>query len=494
MYLSPTQKKILQDTSTRNIVWSCGYGGGKTTGFIIKVLDFCKKYPGYHVLIGFPSYNLISTFVPMLQSWMDHFQISYTHNKNENLITTESNNQIYLRSSDIQSRSKVVQFEVALMVLDEADCKPSDFREIYRLFDARNRQKLPDGAVNQNLIIGTPDKGIAGGMYDFIQTLESRIKVAHEKGDDDVPRNLVKLYQSSTLENKHHNSDHVAAKKLTYSEAELSAFVEGAFVSLSDSLVYHQYDPTLHTSEVGIDNKDTLYFGIDFGTGGNSFAVVIKLEHPLIHVVDEVRAYDTQELCEKLASKYQHHHRVAFGDRSGTARHSAGRDTDFDILQDFGFETPYYKKPRIYDRINQVNKAFSMNHLRLNQKKTDTLHRCLISQQYDEAMNPDRRGRRDAYSHPLDSMGYAIYNLYENETYRPRDPNLPVAQIVSVGSPSDWIYSHHRNTRQLRDGQYIDPVDGQIKWRPLDKEPEIYDGQPLTLAGLCQQRGYRDSF
>lgn len=131
-----------------------------------------------------------------------------------------------------------------------------------------------------------------------------------------------------------------------------------SFETLSNR-VYSNFDRAVNicTDLATADSTQELYIGIDFNVCPVTAAIGVKVVDQL-HVIDEISIENsnTTELAQEIKRRYPNHKIRAYPDPAGRARKtSAGGQTDFTILEQFGFITfaPNAHDP-VADRINTV--------------------------------------------------------------------------------------------------------------------------------------------
>jgi hypothetical protein len=286
----------------------------------------------------------------------------------------------------------IVGFEVGYSIIDEADViSVSKMNESFKNIVARNRKKLPNGDKNCLDFVSTPEG--FGFLYNFFVKNPSPEKL---------------IIKASSLSNPFLPKDYIDTLRLSYTEAQLSAYINGEFVNLTSASVYN-FDRLSHDTDTTQLPNEMLFVGLDFNITNMNAVINVKRNGKLYAVGEIAEAYNTQQIAEFLLENYPNHKIVINPDASGNQRSSSGA-SDFAILRQFGFDVVSPKKnPPVSERVNAVNLALQDGTFFVNTKRCPKLTESLENQAYKNGV-PDKSS---GYDHITEAQGYCIHkNLF----------------------------------------------------------------------------------
>lgn len=373
-----------------------GLGSGKSRAGTFRLVMLMIEQRGINTVYGMPSYDLLSLrAIPGTEDDLNLLGIDFTTNKSSYTIHMHGYGDIIFRSYDRPERW--IAFECAHGVLDELDVLPKDKAAlVWRKATERIRQKCNRG--NTLGIVCTPDQGTSGFVYD-----------RWEKN----PLPGYVLYKSSTYSNPYLPKGYADQILANYDPIMANLYLNGEFVSLTKSKVYHYFDRVKHHCDRMItDNDYYLHIGQDFNIGGCCSTVfVIDSGHPV--AVDEFTSHDTRDLCIQLSSRYKGKHISIYPDASGQSQHTNASESDIDILRAAGFSVFVNgQNPAIRDRINAVNGLLSHDKIKINTNKCQNITTALETQGYDKKGMPEKSDTHPAHDDWVDSAGYFIAYKY----------------------------------------------------------------------------------
>lgn len=162
-------------------------------------------------------------------------------------------------------------------------------------------------------------------------------------------------YQFTTLEGGYVPESEIQSARNDLDERTFRQEYLATFESY-EGLVVHNFDRELNSSDVIIEEYDTLIIGIDFNVNKMPCAIYVKRGKQL-HLVDFLfGSFNTDELMKALTIKYKNK-MIFHTDASGIAnKSSAGGKTDISIIQSCGYQVMNLNKnPNIIDRVNAFN-------------------------------------------------------------------------------------------------------------------------------------------
>lgn len=389
MQILKHQADFIQSNHTHTAIIG-GYGSGKSFGGTLKIVLKKLAYPNIDVAYYLPTYGLIKDIAfPNISELLTLQNIPFNLNKSDKEFITPYG-KIIMRSMDCPEL--IVGFEVGYSIIDEADViSVSKMNESFKNIVARNRKKLPNGDKNCLDFVSTPEG--FGFLYNFFVKNPSPEKL---------------IIKASSLSNPFLPKDYIDTLRLSYTEAQLNAYINGDFVNLTSASVYN-FDRLAHDTDVEQLPNEMLYVGLDFNVTNMNAVVHVKRNGKLYAVGEIAEAYNTQQVSEFLIENYPNHKIIINPDASGNQRSSSGA-SDFSILKQFGFEINSPKKnPPVNERVNSVNLALQNGTYFVNTKKCPRFTESLENQAYKNGV-PDKSS---GYDHITEAAGYSIHrNLY----------------------------------------------------------------------------------
>ncbi len=383
------QADFIQSNHTHTAIIG-GYGSGKSFGGTLKIVLKKLAYPNIDVAYYLPTYGLIKDIAfPNISDLLNLQKIPFNLNKSDKEFITPYG-KIIMRSMDCPEL--IVGFEVGYSIIDEADViSVSKMNESFKNIVARNRKKLPNGDKNCLDFVSTPEG--FGFLYNFFVKNPSPEKL---------------IIKASSLSNPFLPKDYIDTLRLSYTEAQLNAYINGDFVNLTSASVYN-FDRLAHDTDAIQLPNEMLYVGLDFNITNMNAVAHVKRTGKLYAVGEIAEAYNTQQVSEFLIENYPNHKIIINPDASGNQRSSSGA-SDFSILKQFGFEVNSPKKnPPVNERVNSVNLALQNGTYFVNTKKCPRFTEALENQSYRNGV-PDKSS---GYDHITEAAGYCIHkNLY----------------------------------------------------------------------------------
>jgi len=383
------QASFIQSNHTHTAIIG-GYGSGKSFGGTLKIVLKKLAYPGIDVAYYLPTYGLIKDIAfPNISELLTLQNIPFNLNKSDKEFVTPYG-KIIMRSMDCPEL--IVGFEVGYSIIDEADViSVSKMNESFKNIVARNRKKLPNGDKNCLDFVSTPEG--FGFLYNFFVKNPSPEKL---------------IIKASSLSNPFLPKDYIDTLRLSYTEAQLSAYINGDFVNLTSASVYN-FDRVAHNTDAEQLPGEMLYVGLDFNITNMNAVVHVKRNGKMYAIGEIAEAYNTQQVSEFLIENYPNHKIIINPDASGNQRSSSGA-SDFSILKQFGFDINAPKKnPPVNERVNSVNLALQNGNYFVNTKKCPRFTEALENQAYKNGV-PDKSS---GYDHITEAAGYCIHrNLF----------------------------------------------------------------------------------
>jgi len=371
-----------------------GLGSGKSRAGTLRLATLLLDDKGANGAYYMPTYDLINLrAIPGVEEDLTLMNMPFKTNKSSYTINIEKYGSIIFRSYDNPNR--IIAYEVAHSICDELDTLHKDKASlVWRKISERNRQRR--SKPNTIGMVTTPDQGVNGFVYDkWVKKQQSGYE----------------LIKASTYKNKHLPDGYVQQILDNYDPILADLYLNGEFVSLNQSKIYHFFDRKKHHSSRSITPSDHLHIGIDFNVGG-CCAVVFVVDNNLPIAVDEFVSHDTRDFCNNL-TRYKGHAVYVYPDASGSANRTNASATDIQIIRQAGCQVKVNStNPFVRDRINAVNGLLSHERFMVNTDKCPNLVNALETQGYDAKGDPEKWSAHPAIDDWCDAGGYCLAYLY----------------------------------------------------------------------------------
>jgi Terminase large subunit, T4likevirus-type, N-terminal/Terminase RNaseH-like domain len=198
---------------------------------------------------------------------------------------------------------------------------------------------------------------------------------------------------------------------------------EASFETLQ-TRVYYAFDRECNLSQLEFSPSLPILIGMDFNVNPMTAVVAQKVGYQC-HVIDEIvlKNSNTVEMMQEINRRYppgEGREGAVHPDPSGAARKTSAPvgETDFHIIEQFGWPVYRMKQYPVIDRINTVNAklcdANDLRHLFISPKCTQLI-RALDGLTYKEGTKlVDKSSGLD---HIADALGYLImglFSIYQN--------------------------------------------------------------------------------
>ena len=389
----------------RFVAMVSGFGAGKTTTLVLKML--ADKFEMPKVSLGYfaPTYPLIRDILyPKVTEYLEMMGVGYRINKAENNIYIDGYGVIVCRTMDKPER--IVGFQIGNAYLDEFDTlKTENALQVWQKVIARIRQAMPKGQSNRILVATTPE-----GHKATYQLFKKE------------PKPNYRLIQASTYSNPYLPEGYADSLKEIYPDNLINAYLNGEFVNLTNGTVFNEYDRDKNRSNEEVKEGELLRIGMDFNVTNMSAVVYVKREESY-HAVDEFYGvFDTPSMIYAIKEKYPNHTIYVYPDASGRSRKTVDASiSDISLLEQANFRVyAHNSNPFIKDRVLAANVAFKQKLLYINDSKCKELARCFELLAYDNAGKPDKSS---GYDHLTDAATYPV--AYELPINKPAH-NVPI--------------------------------------------------------------------
>jgi phage terminase large subunit len=368
-----------------------GLGSGKSRAGTLRLIKLLLESPGSNGGYYMPSYDLLTLrAMPGVEEDLQALGHDYRVNKSTYTIDIIGYGSIIFRSYDRPER--IVAYETAHSVVDELDTlKKEKAALVWRKITERNRQKC--NAANSIAVVTTPDQGINGFVYE---------KWVKKQQDGYV------LFKASTYSNKWLPPDYATQILANYDPILAELYLNGEFVSLNQSKIYHFFDRQKHHSNRLLNKDDTvIHISIDFNIGGCCAVVfVIDSNNPI--AVDEFVSHDTQDFINNL-TRFKSKKIIIYPDASGAAQKTNASLSDIALIRQAGYQVLHNpSNPAVRDRINAFNGLLSHDRFLINTDKCPNLTNALETHGYDDKNEPEKFNAHPSIDDWTDSSGYFI--------------------------------------------------------------------------------------
>ena len=366
-----------------------GYGSGKTYIHVLRAIYLSYVNAGLPGMTVSPTYKLAKrTTIHTMREVLTRSGLDYTINKNDNEILIKNwDGIIWWGSADDPDSLRGPNLAWGL-----GDEPFLWNEEAFEQMIARIRH--PEATLSQFGLTGTPEE------------LNWGAKVCI----DEPEKYDVDLITGSTRDNFHLPPEYLQRLLSSYSENQIKAYVDGAFVNLTKGRVYDPFD-RVKSNDVRTDISNLpIIAGLDFNVGKLVCIIAARIGKDRLHVFDEIvlKDSDTFEMAEVLSRKYPGI--PVYPDPAGNARHTSSTKSDHQILRDHGFMVIARKShPPVKGRVNAVNGMLRNGLMTIDVAKCKEL---AIDLERVVWKGNDIDKRDDARTHATDALGYPTEYLW----------------------------------------------------------------------------------
>ena len=340
----------MEDTTTKFLHMSTGFGGGKTHSLIKKMMQLSHLNRPYHGGLVVPSFtDFTKDVLPELEDICDKSSIEYHHQKKDNWIQFPwTQGKVYVVSAEKKIRGPTWAYacinEVTLLTAER-----------YKETIGRIRKK--GAKCTQLATSGTPE-GTGHWLYDvFMENPMKNSRVIYGDTRDNA-ENLSPDYIQSLMD--------------SYDSVMLDAYLKGMWVNMNGRRFYYNYEPDRHhDKQIKRDPEMINQIAMDFNVDPMA-ASIWNFDGARVLGFDEVKIMDgdTEKMCIALKSRgYVPDNSVIYPDPSGNSRSTKGR-SDVKILKDHGYEVVFRPtQPRHRQRQLNMNNLFEKRKILINPDK-----------------------------------------------------------------------------------------------------------------------------
>lgn len=394
--LLPAQESFIFSESPNPAIVG-GLGSGKTKGGISRLLRLMQDDPGVSTLYAMPTYDLLNLrAIPGFQEELEFIGMRHQLNGSKYYIyVPELDSYIYFRSYDKPQR--LIAFEVGHSIVDEIDTLPIEkAAEVWRKVTERTRQKT-NTCPNSIGAVASPDHGIHGFVYN------RWVRQATERQE---------LFNARTNDNPFLPDGYVEQIRENYDDKLAEIYINGGFVSLTDTKVYHFFDKDQHHKDAPAkDSYNAIHIGIDFNVGGCCSSVSL-IKDKNVHAIEEFVSHDTYDFINNL-NKYKGYQITIYPDATGSSRTTNASESDIQLITSAGYRIDAGKaNPYIRDRVNSFNSVISKGNFSIDTNKCPQLTESLEAQGYDKGGDPEKFDKHPAIDDWNDQLTYMIHRKF----------------------------------------------------------------------------------
>lgn len=187
-------------------------------------------------------------------------------------------------------------------------------------------------------------------------------------------------------------------------EAERNRFLLGLFSDASDGQVYYAFDRELHVDPTVKKGVGQIYLGLDFNVDPMT-CIVAQVVNKEFHIFDEIYLNNSDTFKMAAEIKKRGYTGTAIPDSTGKARKTSGK-SDHLILKEAGLRIPPVRNPFVTDRVNNVNRLFTSNRIKISPKCKKLINDlekvAWKDNKLDQKTNP-------SLTHISDALGYFLW-------------------------------------------------------------------------------------
>jgi hypothetical protein len=395
------QKEFIQDTSSKFLHLSSGFGGGKSFALVMKLFQLSainKDLPGG---ILCPSYSDFKRdLLPLIESICDDNKIQYKYHGQDHYFQFEwSKSKVYV----VTGNEKIRGPNWAYAVINELTLIP-----IVRYREVIGRVRIRKAACPQIASCGTPE-GTASEYYTFfIESPPARCKIIYGDTRDNA-KNLDPSY-IETLES-------------SYDKIMLDAYLKGMWINMTGNRFYYSYSPDMNDDPT-IKKPDyaVVHIGMDFNVNPMTCSMWI---YDGLHLkgFDQIKLQDadTNKMCMAIKARgYDPSSCIVYPDPAGQSRSTKGQP-DVEILRQHGFLNIRVKKqaPPLRQRQLNVNNLLSRGVIKINPLTQKDVKKDLEAVEQDP-ITLDKLKKNPNLTHFSDGLDYLCDILFPYSGTKPQ--------------------------------------------------------------------------
>ena len=391
---NPHQKELFNDTESKLIHLSTGFGGGKTYSLCMKLLQLSwinRPFHGGLVVPSFPDFK--KDVLPEFQNILDRYQIPYKyHGSDHYFVFPWSTGKLYVATAEKPLRGA----NWAYAGINEVTLIP-----LVRYKEVLGRVRVRGAKLPQIVSVGTPE-GFASEYYDYFI--------------EQPPKGL-KLIYGSTDDNAHNlNETYLATLDDAYDSKMIEAYRRGLWVNMNGSRFYYSYTEKNEDKTLTRERFDQYHVSMDFNV--DPFCAAIwGFDGYSLFGVDEIElkggeGYDTNKMIAALKARgYTPFNTIIYPDPAGRARSTKGAP-DVKVLQDAGYIVRVKSKaPEFRKRQIVTNNLLDKGRVKINPNICKGVKRDFLGVEQD-IVSQDKKKDNTNLTHFSDGFDYMVDYLF----------------------------------------------------------------------------------
>jgi len=239
-----------------------GFGNGKTTGAVVKMLKIAHDYPGCNILVArstFPKLN--ATIRKEVEAWCPKSWVARNVNSRDNLIELKNGSIInfsYIAQggkSEESSTSNLLSATYDLIVIDQVEdpeISHKDFLDLLGRLRGNTTyqgedETMPTSGPRWMILMCNPTRNwVYRELVKPLQDLEKGLQNPKILWDEDAQKPMLELFEGSTYDNKENlPADFIKTQEAAYKGQMRERFLLGKWGAY-EGLIYPQYDNGIH--------------------------------------------------------------------------------------------------------------------------------------------------------------------------------------------------------------------------------------------------------
>lgn len=382
---------------------ACLFGGSRSgKSFIIMyaiIIRACKE-KSRHICLR-SRFNHIKTSL-----FMDTFgkvmnlcfpDLNYKVNKTDLFVTLPNGSEIHFAGLDDDKRTeKILGKEFSTIFFNE--CSQIEYKAISI---ALTRLAEKNGLKKKAYYDENPPSKSHWSYWLFIKKLDPIDNIPLPNPDD----------YTSLLMNPRDNQQNIDEDYLKMlsqlPEKDKERFLNGAFSDENEGAAYYAFNREKHVCETKIVDG-TLFNFLDFNVSPMT-ATVAQVVGDELHIHDEsflTGNSDTYKMANDLEKRG--YKGIVIPDSTGRNRKTSGK-SDFLILEELGFVIQWVLNPFVRDRVNNLNRLFHMDKIKINPKCKKLINDLEKVVWKDGELY---EGSDGMLTHISDGLGYGAWQLF----------------------------------------------------------------------------------
>jgi phage terminase large subunit len=240
-----------------------GFGNGKTTGAVVKMLQIAKDYPGANILVARSTYpKLNDTIRKEVLAWTPAEWIKRkVLSGSDNMIELKNGTTINFRyvaqqgKNAEQSTSNLLSATYDLIVVDQVEdpeITEKDFLDLMGRLRGQARYQgedatMPPTGPRWMILMCNPTRNwVYRKLVKPVHDLKAGLPNKDLMIDEDTGSSIIEVFEGSTYENKENlPADFIKGLETTYKGQMRERFLMGQWGAY-EGLVYPQYSPFVH--------------------------------------------------------------------------------------------------------------------------------------------------------------------------------------------------------------------------------------------------------